>query len=692
MFKFFSNLAHSASELLAPNLRPEEELFLQWHNLVKELKLRKGANIPVDDTDVPLRLQWIFNLIQQDTPDCIVSSISAPNDSLTISPCLEFVMRYKVFDWLVALAKTDKPAGIKSYVLFFLTNFVRTPSTIQIIPKSFMYKPLSRLIMACGRSSCSPWDREEMAFLRAVVDVLAKDQCLANLFLHNAPHDAVDRTESDVRSVDLPDCILPENEDQNRYINVENSRKERKRSSSSFTLNGENNTSDSFTFPLLTSLLRSVLNPDPVVSAQAREATIQLLRCREPVVCHCIAQSRLLEDALLPHFSKLYSCIPATLEAVDVLLRHDFGDLQHVVKSFVRWVVFLDQIITSAEPALTSSFLNSFYIELTSRTPCSFQQDWLCDIPARNDLSVAVFLKMYRISESLSMLETLSNILLNDCFFQKYLIFIQDREMRVIAFDLLNAMVQKPTLVFVEKTMLQFLDSRLYIRKDQRIHDTMWNTNMAEATDRADMFRILFPTSAKSCTVMEEDRDNQNYLRESYYSIEWLNQRCTNLKWPTFGPIPACNVLLAEESAFFDGQPFNEGPLLRVLFHYLSNLFVQPYLLNLRVTGILSKLCLIPHPTLGEYLLDPTVPLAPQSTSLYRSLVSLVQKMDEYARHTPGFRDKIVTTRQLIRDNQWSQLEKDDENVMLCAVVTLEEFCKELAARTFVRFNSSLHV
>lgn len=54
-----------------------------------------------------------------------------------------------------------------------------------------------------------------------------------------------------------------------------------------------------------------------------------------------------------------------------------------------------------------------------------------------------------------------------------------------------------------------------------------------------------------------------------------FRQRCQHLQWPADGPLKPCNILLAEESAFFDGQAFNEGPLLRILFDRLLALFEQ---------------------------------------------------------------------------------------------------------------------
>lgn len=119
---------------------------------------------------------------------------------------------------------------------------------------------------------------------------------------------------------------------------------------------------------------------------------------------------------------------------------------------------------------------------------------------------------------------------------------------------------------------------------------------------------------------------------------------------------------------------------------------MQPYILNLRVTGILSKVCLLPHPVIREYFLDPTVPLSSQCNSLYRSMINLVQKMDGYAERTRDFRERLLTMRQNIKNGQWADASKDPANTVASAVVTLEEFCKEIAARAFVTYDNPVIV
>lgn len=51
----------------------------------------------------------------------------------------------------------------------------------------------------------------------------------------------------------------------------------------------------------------------------------------------------------------------------------------------------------------------------------------------------------------------------------------------------------------------------------------------------------------------------------------------------------------------------------------------QPYDVNLQVTAVLSKLSLLPHPHLHEYLLDPYISLAPGCRSLFSVIVRVSQ-------------------------------------------------------------------
>lgn len=58
-----------------------------------------------------------------------------------------------------------------------------------------------------------------------------------------------------------------------------------------------------------------------------------------------------------------------------------------------------------------------------------------------------------------------------------------------------------------------------------------------------------------------------------------------------------------------------------ITYFLLCPVSLQPYDVNLQVTAVLSKLSLLPHPHLHEYLLDPYISLAPGCRSLFSVIV-----------------------------------------------------------------------
>lgn len=72
---------------------------------------------------------------------------------------------------------------------------------------------------------------------------------------------------------------------------------------------------------------------------------------------------------------------------------------------------------------------------------------------------------------------------------------------------------------------------------------------------------------------------------------------------------------------------FDEGPFFRMIFKLLSNMPTQPYQVNLHLTSIISKLALLPHPNLHEYLLNPMLPTAKKTPTLFKTLQELAKRL-----------------------------------------------------------------
>ena len=147
---------------------------------------------------------------------------------------------------------------------------------------------------------------------------------------------------------------------------------------------------------------------------------------------------------------------------------------------------------------------------------------------------------------------------------------------------------------------------------------------------------------------------------------------------------------------FFSTFLLTLGDFLSMLFDMVESMLDNSYDVNLQLTAIVSKLALLPHPNVHEFLLNPTVPLASPDgvRTLYTALQQVLAKAKSSASGVTNLPRKIFACkRNLLGSPQVvsSPLRSDDkpelslteaETKLIDAVIILEEFCKELAART----------
>lgn len=101
--------------------------------------------------------------------------------------------------------------------------------------------------------------------------------------------------------------------------------------------------------------------------------------------------------------------------------------------------------------------------------------------------------------------------------------------------------------------------------------------------------------------------------------------------------------LHCNDSGISEGN-FYEGPLLRLLFSHVRNMSSYAYELNLAVIAILSKLAFLPHPYLHEILLNPELPVAKGTNTLWSSMQFLARQLLLEVPRVEGFQKKIVET------------------------------------------------
>lgn len=91
-------------------------------------------------------------------------------------------------------------------------------------------------------------------------------------------------------------------------------------------------------------------------------------------------------------------------------------------------------------------------------------------------------------------------------------------------------------------------------------------------------------------------------------------------------------------------ETFYEGPLLRLLFQHVRQMAGYPYELNLAVIAILSKLAFLPHPYLHEILLNPSIPVARGTNTLWTSMQQLARHLLLEVPRVEGFQQKVADT------------------------------------------------
>lgn len=94
-----------------------------------------------------------------------------------------------------------------------------------------------------------------------------------------------------------------------------------------------------------------------------------------------------------------------------------------------------------------------------------------------------------------------------------------------------------------------------------------------------------------------------------------------------------------------DDEEFDEGPFLKMLFKLLANMPGQPYQVNLHLTSIISKLALLPHPNLHEYLLNPMMPTAKNTRTLFKILQDVAKRLTMEIPRLRNYKKLIENTR-----------------------------------------------
>jgi len=184
------------------------------------------------------------------------------------------------------------------------------------------------------------------------------------------------------------------------------------------------------------------------------------------------------------------------------------------------------------------------------------------------------------------------------------------------------------------------------------------------------------------------------YVQDARRQVEMAASACTSFDWPREATASdRTETSSADSRSEADpGRIWNEGVFMANLLDQLSQCLDSTYDSNLQLTSVLSKLAQLPHPHLHEYLLNPTIPLVVGTRSLYtvlKDVLSVAVIRTESVLHFP--KKMYACRRRLLGDHSKEVREEEvldqKEIVLLEAILVIDEFCKELAAVTFVKYH-----
>uniref|UniRef100_A0A4W4GP18 FHF complex subunit HOOK-interacting protein C-terminal domain-containing protein n=1 Tax=Electrophorus electricus TaxID=8005 RepID=A0A4W4GP18_ELEEL len=725
MFSKFTSILQHAVEALAPSLPLQEDFVYHWKAITHYYIETSDDKAPVTDTNIPSHLEQMLDVLTQEESE---------RESGETGPCMEYLLHHKILETLYTLGKADCPPGMKQQVLSFYTKLlgrIRQP----LLPHINVHRPVQKLIRLCGEVLAAPTENEEIQFLCTVCAKLKQDPYLVNFFLENKAKRGDDK-DADVESL-KEEMSSPDTGHSPAHVG------------GASVLPGNSSSN----YNLVSSLLNLTKSPDGRIVVKACEGLMLLASLPEDAAAQSLTESTALCELLTRRLTSFYQALPQSMDPLDIdtvesvnwgldvyNLKEDAAAFtgKRALISFLSWLDYCDQLIKEAQKTAASVLARAvrdhFFVPVMEPQLMQTSEVGILTSTALLNRIIRQVTSEALLQETLYFLlgeevgpETPTSVghsplrhrLIGHCD------HLSD-EISVTTLRLFEQLLQKPCQHVLQNLVLRNLEERSYTEcrqpdeRDEREHmengqphdaidleedplfsdlspDTRlsspdWlNCSPPQSTEHSkhdgktevhkivNSFLCLVPDEAKS-SYQVEGTGYDTYLRDAHRQFRDYCGICQRWNWPgSAKPIEKCDL----------DKPFFEGHFLKVLFDRMGRILDQPYDVNLQVTSVLSRLALLPHPHLHEYLLDPYINLAPGCRSLFSVIVRVVGDLMLRIHRVPDFNPKLLLVRKRLLGLEPEVLSVDHVT-LLEGVIVLEEFCKELAAIAFVKYHASV--
>ncbi|XP_064602232.1 FHF complex subunit HOOK interacting protein 2A-like isoform X2 [Liolophura sinensis] len=717
MFSKFTTILQQAVDALAPNLTLQEDFVYHWKAVTNYFIDNKHDKKPIEHTNIPSHLEQMLQILQEEESTC---------ESGSTGPCMEYLLQHKLLETLYTLARTDFPPGMKQTVLVFFTKLlsrIKQP----LLPHINVHRAVHRLVKICGEVKAGPAENEEIHFLCTVCSKITADPYLVNFFL-----DVKKKDHSVEKQKALPSA--------------------KSMSKSEFSLvNSLLALSQSADGRVAVKACEGLMLCCSIPEEAAVERLINHTNFCKSVtdrLCHLYKK---LPQTLDPVDLECVQAKWGLDIHTDLEDSQSFPGKRNVI-SFLSWLDYCDQLITMAYPSVASaltSHIRSHFLEAVM-TPALLQASETGAILATSyfcrclrTVCSPLLLNEF-VSFVLGVMTTPEPDKENACKIRQVLI---DRcnhlseELCIATLKLFDTLLQKEDSHIIQNLVLRNLLGRGYIQSsephivasDTVVNGSVEETESREVTERdgvekteqstpeatssttdssstmdstpsstpsispsvtpsstpsspvrtevhkiINSFLMLVPDELKSC-AQTTDGDYDVYLRDASRQFSDIAGVCQPWGWPT-EPVTEPSYVT---------QTFHEGTFLSMLMDKFSKILSQPYAVNLQVTSVMSRLCLVPHPNLHEFLLDPFLPVKEGVRTPYLILTKIMSEVKNKTSTDSGIKAKLVQIRQELMGAETTVTSSEDSS-LLEGVIVLEEFCKELAAIAFVKHHASI--
>uniref|UniRef100_A0A8D3AHZ0 FHF complex subunit HOOK-interacting protein C-terminal domain-containing protein n=1 Tax=Scophthalmus maximus TaxID=52904 RepID=A0A8D3AHZ0_SCOMX len=715
---------------LAPSLPLQEDFVYHWKAITHYYIETSDDKAPVTDTNIPSHLEQMLDILTQEEGE---------RDSGETGPCMEYLLHHKILETLYTLGKADCPPGMKQQVLTFYTKLlahIRQP----LLPHINVHRPVQKLVRLCGDVLAAPTENEEIQFLCIVCAKLKQDPYLVNFFLENKSKRPETKSPERTERVKAPDTGQSPAEEQAGCP------KEPQATAAASTSSPTSNNNNSNNYNLVTSLPQ----PHKEIVVKACEGLMLLVSLPEPSAAKCLTENTELCELLTDRLVSFYKALPQSMDPLDIEtvesvnwgldvynLKEDAAIFtgKRPLISFLSWLDYCDQLIKeahkSAATVMAKAVRERFFVSVMEPQLMQTSEVGILTSTAllnriiRQVTSEALMQEMvYFLLGEEREPETPATVAQNPLRHRliEHCDHLSD-EISIMTLRLFEQLIQKPNQHILHSLVLRSLEERNYLENkpqeereplengqphdavdleedplfvddlspDSRLSGSDWlgssprqspdhtkSDGKTEVHKIVNSFLCLVPDEAKS-SYQVEGTGYDTYLRDAHRQFRDFCGVCQRWDWRGHPkPFEKCNL----------DAPFFEGHFLKVLFDRMGRILDQPYDVNLQVTAVLSKLCLLPHPHLHEYQLDPYISLAPGCRSLFSVIVRVVGDLMLRIHHIPDFTPKLLLVRKRLLGLEPEGI-TIDHMTLLEGVIVLEEFCKELAAIAFVKYHAA---